>query len=96
LLGPPRLPYPPLDAILAIDFVLANFRGSVWRDLRSVAEYRRLVLEAQHRLWRPYMEMLGGAFVGEGPTPNDPVFDIWPNLLSSRTGHDKLIVGIAS
>jgi hypothetical protein len=92
LLAAPRLPYPPLDGILAIDFVLSHFKGAVWTNLSTVAEYRRLVLQSQLQHWRPYVQLLGQAFEGEGADVGDPVFEIWPGLFSKRAGHEKLLL----
>lgn len=55
---PPRLMYPPMDGILAIDFVLSNYAGSVWNDLRVDGEYMNLVKPAYDGLWKPYFEAI--------------------------------------
>jgi hypothetical protein len=55
LLEPPRIAHPPLDGVLAVDFVLSNYFGPQWRLLRSESPvYNELVAGAQRRLWRPY------------------------------------------
>ena len=54
LLESPRLPHPPLDVVLAIDYVFANYYGKQWQKLRSDPEYQRVVKEAQEHYWRPY------------------------------------------
>jgi hypothetical protein len=54
LLESPRLPHPPLDVILAIDFVFANYYGKQWRKLRAETEYQRIIQDAQQRYWLPY------------------------------------------
>ena len=54
VLGSPRLPHPPLDGILAIDFILSNYYGEYWTKLRHEDEYRQLVDTAQKRFWRSY------------------------------------------
>lgn len=58
LLDSPRIHHPPLDGILAVDFVLSNFAGSVWRELSSDGTYRNLVIESQQQLWKPYFESI--------------------------------------
>jgi hypothetical protein len=50
----PRLAVPPLCPILAIDFVIAQHDGKLWRRLRDNPEYRALVEMAQERLWKPF------------------------------------------
>jgi hypothetical protein len=55
LLTSPRLAHPPLDPILAVDFILSNFFADKWAKLRCDAgDYIDLVREAQKRYWRPY------------------------------------------
>lgn len=52
----PRLPHPPMDAILGVNFILQNF---VDKDdilgLISTPEYKTIVKNSQRRLWMPYM-----------------------------------------
>lgn len=58
LLESPRIAHPPLDGILAIDFVLSNYYGEKWNKLRSISDssssYKDLLADVQHRVWRPY------------------------------------------
>lgn len=58
LLPAPRLPFPPMDAVLAIDFVLSNFSGLCWSDLRDEPGYVRLLKESQEAFWKPYLKNL--------------------------------------
>lgn len=56
LVPSPRLPYPPMDAILGVDFVLKNFvKKDVAEKITSMSQYRNVVKASQERLWRPYM-----------------------------------------
>ena len=52
----PRLPHPPMDAVLGVDFILRNFvdKDDIQR-LISTPEYRAIVRNSQRRLWKPYM-----------------------------------------
>jgi hypothetical protein len=43
LLDPPRLMHPPMDGILAVDFVLANYAGTTWKTLRDDPQYTKLI-----------------------------------------------------
>lgn len=54
----PRIATPPLDPICAIDFVLAQHRGSLWAKLWSDVDYAGLISTAQGRLWEPWFEAL--------------------------------------
>lgn len=66
ILDPPRVGHPPLDGIMAVDFVLANFVGSLWKKLKEDATYANLINKSQKELWKPYYESLNSAW---GPTP---------------------------
>lgn len=50
----PRIAHPPLDAILAVDFILSNYFPCTWIELREDAGYADAVAESQKRCWRPY------------------------------------------
>jgi len=52
----PRIPHPPMDAILGVDFILQNFidRKDIFK-LLNTPEYKNIVRNSQIRLWRPYM-----------------------------------------
>ena len=56
LLPSPRLPYPPMDAILGVDFIIRNFikKEKSFRILND-PQYKNAVKTSQERLWRPYM-----------------------------------------
>lgn len=56
LVPSPRLPYPPMDAILGIDFVIKNFvPKDVAKNIVTNSQYRSAIKSSQERLWRPYM-----------------------------------------
>jgi hypothetical protein len=54
----PRIPLPPMCPILAIDFAIGQHNGLVWRRLRAIPEYQRVVQNAQIRLWTPFFDAL--------------------------------------
>jgi hypothetical protein len=54
----PRIPLLPMCPILAIDFAIGQHDGLVWRRLRGVPEYLRIVQNAQMRLWAPFFDAL--------------------------------------
>lgn len=78
LLPAPRMASPPMEAVLCIDFLLSNFAGKEWKDLRNDATYLRLLQEAQLRLWKPYVERLASWWVG-GKNLNSTL-KLWPHL----------------
>ena len=57
--SPPRIAHPPMDAILATDFVISNYFSSKWLELReSSDQYLPLIKQAQKRYWRSYADAL--------------------------------------
>jgi hypothetical protein len=64
ILDTPRIIHPPLDVVLAIDFVIKNFYRR--EDIISLTEgsplYKRYIQNAHHRLWRPYVLALASNF----------------------------------
>ncbi|EXS68134.1 hypothetical protein BF95_03395 [Sphingobium sp. Ant17] len=63
LLDPPRLMHPPMDGILAIDFVLANYAGQVWKALRGDEQYKRLVIPQFEKIWKPYFSGVAESWI---------------------------------
>lgn len=80
LLPAPRLPFPPMDVALAIDFVLSNFSGHSWSKLRAEADYLRLLRGSQDRYWRPYIFRLSEWWGAHGTRPTDKILALWPHL----------------
>lgn len=62
LLDPPRLMHPPMDGILAIDFVLANYAGGIWKSLREDAQYGNLIVPQFEKFWKPYFDGVAGSW----------------------------------
>lgn len=85
LVESPRLAHPPLDAVLAIDFILSNFFYDVWFGLRNRhAFYSDTVREAQRRFWRPYA--LASAWLW-APMPDSIDWKappLWPQIVSKQ------------
>lgn len=80
LLPAPRMAYPPMDAVLSIDFLLSNFAGKEWKTLRDDSTYVRLLQEAQYRHWKPYVERIA-TWWEKGPKNKAPILDLWPHLV---------------
>jgi len=56
LLPTPRISYPPMDAILGVDFVLSNFiKKDTYNRIKDDSQYKSAIKNSQYRLWRPYM-----------------------------------------
>jgi len=55
ILPAPRLPHPPMDAVLGIDFILRNyFSRELHESVTSSLDYKRILFRSQYRLWRPW------------------------------------------
>jgi hypothetical protein len=58
ILDAPRIMHPPMDIVLAIDFVLNNFYSchscQPFIGLRSEAGYSKIVENARKRFWKPF------------------------------------------
>jgi hypothetical protein len=84
LLETPRLSHPPMEGILAIDFVLSNFAGNTWKKLKTGTDgtYRNLVTKAQERFWYPYAKSIVAKWENP-PTKrqNLNTLRLWPNLI---------------
>lgn len=79
LLGSPRVPHPPLDGVLAVDFVLSNYFPKLWRDLRFDARYKGLIAESQWRCWRPYSMASAERWIDCAPAWDGQ--PIWPQVV---------------
>jgi hypothetical protein len=62
LVDPPRIMHPPLDGILAIDFVLSNYEGVSWKQLREEGQYVNLVDAKLEELWKPYFTSVSNSW----------------------------------
>lgn len=55
ILPSPRISYPPMDAILGIDFILQNYLAlPKRRKVMGDSRYKEIVFNSQIRLWKPY------------------------------------------
>ncbi len=79
LLGSPRVAHPPLDGVLAVDFVLSNYFPKLWRDLRLDGRYKELIDRSQWRCWRPY-SMASAERWSSGASEWDGL-PIWPQVV---------------
>lgn len=55
----PRIPFPPMDYYLGIDFIICNFMDKrMYQKLQTETYYKRVIKNSQDSLWKPYfMEM---------------------------------------
>lgn len=74
----PRLIYPPMDAALGIDFILQNFKSSSsLREILADSDYRRIMINSQQRLWKPFFQSVHSFWSNTPPeieayfTPDD-------------------------
>jgi hypothetical protein len=62
VLDVPRVPVPPLDLNLTVDFIVTNYLGVVWKDLRRDTRYAAPVRTSMQRIWGPYYQMVSSHF----------------------------------
>ena len=80
LMDGPRLAHAPMDGVLIIDFMLSNFAGEAWRELRDDAAYTRLMYAAQKRNWIPFISALKNHWHRQAGVPLWEGVDVWPSL----------------
>ena len=83
ILSPPRLAHPPLDGILAIDFVLSNFCAIQWQQLKKNNQYATLIMEAQRLFWRPYASIISSAWNPPSENVKWQPHHVWPQLVTA-------------
>jgi hypothetical protein len=79
----PRVATVPMDAVLAVDFVLSHYFGMLWRKLRDTEpRYRRLVRAATKRYWAEYFAQLNAFMLDpENAAADHFATRLFPNLL---------------
>jgi hypothetical protein len=86
-LNGPRFAHPPMDLILALDFVLSNTTGPRWRQefLRD-KDYTSAVRNSQRRFWRPHQALLSDYYgCGHLAQKAHPARLLVPTLLADET-----------
>ncbi len=82
LLESPRNAHYPLDAVLAIDYVVSHFVGdSTWQTLRQDATYQRLLRESAQRFLKPYACSVAAAWNSVSLNSTWDGKLLWPSLL---------------
>lgn len=78
----PRLPCAPLDAILAIDFVLSHYCGRKWNEFKDILpDYGRLRRGPIQRYWLPYFRTIADSIDGLDRDPGGGSgFVLLPNI----------------
>ena len=64
----PRVGLPPMDAILAVDFIASNYSAKHWAELRNDPQYERLIRSAHSRFWAPYYGEVSLHLTGTNPS----------------------------
>lgn len=78
LLPTPRIAFPPMDAILSLDFVLSNFDGTAWDNIRNDPAYLKLLRSSQEKHWKPYLERVASWW--QTGTKDKKCLNLWPHL----------------
>lgn len=57
----PRIPFPPVDEYLGLDFVISNFfEKSSYICFRKNAFFKQKIAESQNKLWKDYFDIIMG------------------------------------
>lgn len=83
LLESPRLPHAPMDAVLAVDFVLANYFADIWTNLRvEEGPYHDILMQSQDVCWKFFASRLQDPF----PLSENAVRmqELWPQFVARR------------
>ena len=63
IIDAPRIMHPPMDIVLAMDFVIKNYYKSADHStLTGQSQYQKYVRNAQMRIWRPYAILFASNF----------------------------------
>ncbi|MDQ8183953.1 hypothetical protein [Pelagicoccus sp. SDUM812002] len=54
-----RVTQPPMDVVLAVDFVVSNFSKKGWADLLDSTLYQKSLSWSQKQFWKPYYSSIG-------------------------------------
>jgi len=87
ILESPRFAYPPMDAILAVDFVLTNFYPAAKLSFREEAEYQRILGHSHMCFVRPYVLAIAGAWDMGAPGAAWAWNAVWPQLPAASQRH---------
>jgi hypothetical protein len=99
----PRLLYPPMDAVLAVDFVTSNFAHEGWLALRRDPAYIRLVSASYRDFWRPWFWCMSSVWSDQAhlrwnehrmlcpslPEPSIPAFAVSPKSSTKKSRAPK-------
>jgi hypothetical protein len=79
LMNQPRLLHPPLDGVLAVDFVLSNAAGANWKALRGDPSYSSMIKRSQDRYWKSFAKTFACHWSTSDPSLWSSI-DLCPNL----------------
>lgn len=74
----PRLPFPPIDLLLACEMVVANFYPDEWKSLRSHQSWILAICQSQHLCLPAYIERLSSCLNVSSYTASHHLWaDVW-------------------
>lgn len=81
LLNSPRLAHYPMDLILGLDFVLANYFYIKWEKIKEDGEYNNIVRKYQEYFWKPYIHSLTNCWdFKKNEIEWAPSSKLWPEI----------------
>ena len=76
----PRIMHPPMEVVIAVDFILANYWYNKWYELKANSSYDDIVNRAYHRYWGPFFRRLGKHFETISLEENDNAMLLCPSF----------------
>lgn len=61
----PRISFPPMDIILTLDYVIANYYGKIWYELKDDIRYNEAISYSREKIWRPYFRSISDGLSSE-------------------------------
>ena len=80
-LDAPRIIHYPLDLVLALDFLMANYLPANWESLVSDGVYSNLCRQYQLAIWKPFIHALAKHWQMIKEPNSLQAKPLWPNLL---------------
>jgi len=81
LLDTPRIAVPPMDGMIAIDYILGNYYGEYWRKIREENRYLEALNNSTSIFWKPYYNTINRYINGDIPNVNFVAVNVLPNLI---------------
>lgn len=62
LVDTPRIPCPPFDVALSVDYILSNYYGSIWYSFKQDDRYNDAISHSRDVFWKIYYKSISDSF----------------------------------